>query len=241
MTNYIFTFLITILLGIGVYQYFEIEKYKTAEYVSNIEVKNLRAEADSTRKISDNLYARLSKQLFENDSIVKSYEAKLQRKDASILSLSQINAELKMDKEELKNLVAKFDSSKNAYIFKSDSGNFYIVGKVNIIKEGKEARVHIDTLKVPIKLEVAFIKYVSDDEIEVQVNTNNSNIVINNISSFVKVPSKPIVQEQKGWKFFLGGLIGNQWGPVVGVRYKSLYFIGTLQNTGYSIGAAYEF
>ena len=232
--------IIAILLGIGIWQYMQLESYKQAKYEARIEKNNMLAASDSLRQIDSTRYAHLTFQYFDLDSVAQSFAKSLQRKNYEITSLTTLNAELNAFNASLQNIVANFDSTTKAYLFKVDSSGMYIVGKVRIVKEGEQAIVSIDTLKVPLEIDIAFVKYTDDGSIEVQIDTKNKNLEIKGLKSYVKVPEKPF-DKPKTFQPFVGALIGNQWGIFGGVKYKSIYILGTMQNEGWSAGVGYGF
>lgn len=229
--------IIVILIGVGAWQYFQLESFKQEQYEARISAANDLAAADSLREIAEGRYAKLSYQYFNLDSVASKYKDEIASKNGVITSLTQINASLNVNNEALKNIIAKFDSTENAYIFKVDSTGMYVVGRVYI---NDDVIVTIDTLQVPIELDVLFVKYEENNLIEVQVQSNNPYIAINNFNSYIKVPEKPFVKP-KTFQPFIGGLVGNQWGVFGGIKYKSIYLIGTMQNTGWSGGLGYGF
>jgi hypothetical protein len=231
--------IIAALLGYSIWSSYKLSSYEEIIYNAKLKELNLLAEADSLRQINDNTFVKLSKQLTGKDKELQEAEKTLLGKNQKILALTKVNAKLET---KIQDIVASFDSTKNAYLFKIDSTGIYIVGNVKVNKD--IAIVNLDTLKVPVKLQVAFVKYVDNENIEVQIKSDNKYLSVTGMNSIFRVPTyQEKVPEVINWSYSIGGLWGKEDGVGVygSIKYKRIEFLGLAKNSGFMLGVGYVF
>ena len=183
----------------------------------NTALYNALAAADTLHKIDSVRYSQLSFQYDNLDSIKSGI---ILEKDREIQSLAHLKGkvELKIDTV----WAEKKSKDDSLYWFWKNTDEYSITGKVKFIDSTWYAIIMIDTMIIPIKLDIAYIRHTVDGQIELQVNTNNKYIVIDEMTSYIKVP--PINNGfNKKYEFFAGPVIGSSWGVLGGARYKNWY------------------
>ena len=196
---------------------------------------NALAAADTLHKIDSTRYSKLSYQYKELDS---TYSEVVLKKNQEIQSLVKLVGKVQIVIDTV--WATRENKDDSLYWFWKNTNDYRMTGHVKLVKDQLFAIIKIDTMIIPIKLDVAYVKHTDDGLIEVQINTNNKFVVIDDITSYIKVPPPSSIMTKK-LDFFAGGLIGKSWGIVGGIRYKRFYFMGTLLNNGYNVGVAYGF
>jgi len=233
--------LLVLAIAFGIWQHYRTSKLENALYEEKIHQNNIIAENDSVRLIAENQYARLSKQYDElNESTsakIAELKAIVKRKDMEIQSLTSINGELSMSIDAIR---AEFDEEANLYFFERQTDEYYIAGTVSVDSVSPIAYIEIDNLRIPISIDVLFVRYTNDETAEVHVSTNNGNIKINNIESYLKLPPRPTV-ELPNWGFMAGPMFGSSYGVAGGIRYKRITLTGLMLNDTWAGGLMWNF
>ena len=224
------TSVISILLLITAIIYIYI--LKQDKYEEEIIYRNSITASDSLRQIDSTKYAKLTYQYFELDSFSR---VLLHKKDEEIIALTRLKAKVMI---KIDTVYANYKEKDSTYVFSKENKYYFLSGKVKILDGKLVALVIIDSLEIPVELDVAFVKR-KDDMIELQINTNNKYVVINDLNSYIKVPSTK--SELKKFDVFGGILFGSNYGVGIGARYKNLYLMSTMTNKGYNIGVSYGF
>lgn len=233
--------LLIIAIGIAAWQSYKVYQLERSLYKEKIVQANILAENDSVRLVAENQYAKLAKQYNELDETTSSKIEELtkiiNRKDAEIQSLTSINGELSMN---IDTIEATLDEESNVYFFERNTEEYYIAGTVSVDSVAPIAYIEIDNIRIPINIDVLFVRYTDDETAEVRVATNNNNIRINNIESYLKLPPRPMM-ELPNWGFMAGPMFGKSYGVAGGIRYKQITLMGLMLNDRWAIGPMWNF
>jgi hypothetical protein len=218
-----------------------VQELEQQAYESKLEKLNILAEQDSVRQIADDRYARLSKQFIDLNEVaseeIDRVHKLVNRKDAELQSLAKINAELSVSIDTLK---AEFREDLNRFHFMRKTEDYYIVGTVSVDSLAPVAYVFIDSLTIPVKIDVMFIRYTDDETVELQVAANSKFIEIKNLESFIKVPPRPKV-DMPNWGYMAGPMFGKSYGVIGGIRYKKITVVGQMLTDNWGMGVLWNF
>lgn len=233
--------LLILAIGFGAWQSYKVQELEQQAYESKLEKMNILADQDSVRQIAEGRYARLTKQYVDlNEQFVDEVDRMtgvIGRKDVEIQALAKINGEISISMD---TIAAEFEESLGRYHFMEKTDDYYIVGSVKVDSVAPIAYLIIDSLKIPISIDVIFVKYTDDETMELQVQSNSKFIKINNLESFIKVPPTPKIAVPT-WGFMAGPMFGKFYGVVGGIRYKKITVVGQMLTDNWGIGALYNF
>jgi len=241
MFNKVLMALIFLSLCFAGWQYYQVQQLEQELSVSRLQHLNDMAEMDSVRQTDSTHFARLTKQFNDINEETSKELYKLsgivRQKNTELQAMAKINGELNLHIDTIR---AEFREELNRFYFMQQTDDYYIVGTVSVDSIAPIAYIYIDSLTIPINIDIMFIKYTNDETIELQINTNNRFIKINNIESFIKVPPR-VDAALPTWGIMAGPMFGQSYGILGGIRYKRVSIVGQMLNDRYGFGALWNF
>jgi hypothetical protein len=161
-------------------------------------------------------------------------------KKNQVKNLTKINSELSL---QIEHMTAEFSEVDSSYYFRKKTDEYLIAGKVKILEQNVTADVSIDSLEIPVELELVVLQYNEDGTAETIVKSSNKFLKVQNIKTMIQVPETPI----EGPDNFgvLGGvtvnLEDNTPGALIGLRWKKYGLIFLFEQGSSRFGGTYEF